>query len=416
MKMSRLVSAVAAFGFVAAACRGAAPIPITVGAIYPLSGSQGPGGVDEHRGVMLAAELVNADGGIDGRSLAVRSIDVAGADAAPAAVEELHAAGIDVVLGSYGSTISAPASVAAASRHMLFWETGAVGTLPMGADSGRLTFRVPPTGGTLGRNAIAFTADELAAGLGREPGSLRYAVSFVDDVYGRSVADGAEAELAARGLNLVGSVGYDLATFDADAVAARIARLRPDVLFVSAYLDDAVAMRRALVRHHVPLLASIGTSSSYCMPAFGATLGTEAVGLFASDKPSANAIDPAGLSPDAASLLSRATAAYRDAYGQDMSAAALAGFSASWALFHDVMPAAGALGPDAIARAALAEDLPRGSLPNGSGLRFGAPGAPGAGDNLAAASVIWEWVHPGHAEVVWPPEFATHPILPMDIA
>jgi branched-chain amino acid transport system substrate-binding protein len=414
--MRRLVSAVAAFAFVAAACRGAAPVPITVGAIYPLSGSQGPGGVDEHRGVMLAAELVNADGGIDGRPLAVRSIDVAGADAAPAAVEELYAEGIDVVLGSYGSTISAPASVAAAARHMLFWETGAVGTLPMGADSGRLTFRVPPTGGTLGRNAIAFTADELAAGLGREPGSLRYAVSFVDDVYGRSVADGATAELAARGLNLVGSVGYDLPNFDADAVAARIARLRPDVLFVSAYLEDAVAMRRALVRRRAPLLASIGTSSSYCMPAFGATLGTDAVGLFASDKPSANAIDPAGLSPDAASLLARATGAYRDTYGQDMSAAALAGFSASWALFHDVMPAAGTFGPDAIARAALAEDLPRGSLPNGSGLRFGAPGAPGAGDNLAAASVIWEWVHPGHAEVVWPPEFATHQILPMDIA
>jgi branched-chain amino acid transport system substrate-binding protein len=94
----------------------------------------------------------------------------------------------------------------------------------------------------------------------------------------------------------------------------------------------------------------------------------------------------------------------------------LAGFSASWALFHDVMPAAGTLGPDAIARAALGEDLPRGSLPNGSGLRFGLPGGPGAGDNLAAASVIWEWVHPGHAEVVWPPEFATHEIQPMDIA
>jgi branched-chain amino acid transport system substrate-binding protein len=416
MRTSRLASALAAFGFVAAACRGVAPVPITVGAIYPLSGSQGPGGVDEHRGVLLAADLVNADGGIDGRPLEVRSIDVAGADAAPAAVEALQAEGIDIVLGSYGSTISAPASVAAASRHMLFWETGAVGTLPMGADTGRHTCRVPPTGGTLGRNAIAFTADELAPGLGREPGSLRYAVSFVDDVYGRSVADGAKAELAARGLDLVGSVGYDLATFDADAVAARIAKLRPDVLFVSAYLDDAVAMRQALVRHHVPLLASIGTSSSYCMPAFGVTLGTDAVGLFASDKPTANAIDPAGLSPEAAALLSRANGAYRDAYGQDMSAAALAGFSASWALFHDVMPAAGALGPDAIARAALAEDLPRGSLPNGSGLRFGAPGAPGAGDNLAAASVIWEWVHPGHAEVVWPPEFATHEIQPMDIA
>jgi len=412
----RLAPALAALALVAAACTAqAAPAPFVVGAIYPLSGSQGPGGVDEHRGVLLAAELTNADGGVVGRPIEVRSIDVGSADAAPSAIEQLHGDGVDVVLGSYGSTISAPASLATAARHMLFWETGAVGTLPMGADSGALTFRVPPTGGTLGRNAIAFTADRLARGLGRDPGSLRYAVSFVDDVYGRSVADGAKAELAARGLDLVGSVGYDLQTFDSGAVAARIARLRPDVLFVSAYLDDAVAMRRALVRRRVPLLASIGTSSSYCMPAFGATLGADAVGLFASDKPSANAIDPTGLAPDAAALLARADTAYRERYDESMSPAGLAGFSAAWALFHDVLPASDALTPDGIADAALAQDLPRGSLPNGSGLRFGRAGEAGAGDNLEAASVIWEWVHPGHAEVVWPPEFATTRVLPMDI-
>jgi branched-chain amino acid transport system substrate-binding protein len=417
MTTRRICVALATLTIVAAACTvQARPAPFTVGAIYPLAGSQGPGGIDEHRGVLLAAELANAGGGVGGRPIEIRSVDVEGADAAPAAIEQLHSSGIDVVLGSYGSTISAPASLATASRQMLFWETGAVGTLPMGADSGRLTFRVPPTGGTLGRNAISFTADELAGALGRDPSTLRYAVSFVDDVYGRSVADGAKAELAGRGLHLVGSVGYDIQSFDADQVAARIARLRPDVLFVSAYLDDAVAMREALVRRHVPLLASIGTSSSYCMPAFGDTLGADAVGVFASDKPSANAIDPAGLSDEAASLLSRANDAYRARYGEDMSPPALAGFSAAWALFHDVLPASGSLTPAAIADAALAEDLPRGSLPNGSGLRFGAPGGSGAGDNLAAASVIWEWVHPGHAEVVWPPEFATHELQPLDIA
>jgi branched-chain amino acid transport system substrate-binding protein len=417
MRTGRLAAVIGALAIVSAACTAqAGPDAFTVGAIYPLAGSQGPGGIDEHRGVLLAAELANAGGGVDGRPIEIRSIDVEGADAAPAAIEQLHNSGVDVVLGSYGSTISAPASLATASRQMLFWETGAVGTLPMGADSGRLTFRVPPTGGTLGRNAISFTADELARALGRDPSSLRYAVSFVDDVYGRSVADGAKAELADRGLHLVGSVGYDIQSFDADAVAARIARLRPDVLFVSAYLDDAVAMREALVRRRVPLVASIGTSSSYCMPAFGDTLGTDAVGLFASDKPSANAIDPAGLSDEAAALLSKANDAYHARYNEDMSPPALAGFSAAWALFHDVLPASHSLTPDGIAAAARAEDLPRGSLPNGSGLRFGPPGGPGAGDNLAAAIVIWEWVHPGHAEVVWPPEFATTQLQPLDIA
>jgi branched-chain amino acid transport system substrate-binding protein len=284
--VKRLLAVACALGVVASACgmgSGSGTDPIRVGAIYPLSGPQGPGGVDEYRGVSLAADLVNADGGVNGHPVQIRSLDVAGADAAPAAIQQLDDAGIRVVLGSYGSTISAPASQAAASRQMLFWETGAVGTLPMGADEGRLTFRVPPTGGTLGRNAIAFTADELAPAMHRDASSLRYAVSFVNDSYGRSVADGALSELKTLGLRTVGTFGYDPHAFDAGRLVRRIAAARPDVLFVSAYLEDAIAVRRALVREHVPLVASIGTSSSYCMPAFGQRLGPQAVGLYASD-------------------------------------------------------------------------------------------------------------------------------------
>jgi branched-chain amino acid transport system substrate-binding protein len=385
---------------------------LVVGAVYPLSGPQGPGGVDEHRGVVLAADLANDAGGVDGRTIELRSLDVPTADAAPGAIDTLHAQGVDLVLGSYGSTISAPASAAAASRGMLFWETGAVGMLPPASDEGGLTFRVPPTGGVLGAAAIGFVADELAPQLHRDPARLRFAVSFVDDVYGRSVARGAVDAMRRRGLRDVGRFGYDARDVDIRAVVHRIAAARPDVLFVSAYLEDAIALRRELVRQHVPLLANIGTSSSYCMPAFGRTLGRDAVGVYASDKPSASSIDPSGLRAPAADLLHRANAAYRGRWGEDMSPPALAGFSAAWALFTDVLPGAASFEPGDVADAAGGIDLPPGSLPNGSGLRFGAAGTPTAGDNLAAASVIWEWVRPGEAAVIWPPPFATDAIDP----
>ncbi len=155
-----------------------------VGAVYPLGGSQGPGGIDEHRGVLLAADLANQDGGVNGASIQVRSIDAEGPDAAPGAVAALAGDGVRLVLGSYGSTISGPASTAAADRGMLFWETGAVGMLPPASDLGGLTFRVPPTGEVLGRAAIAYIADHVAPSLHRDPASLRYAVSYVDDAYG----------------------------------------------------------------------------------------------------------------------------------------------------------------------------------------------------------------------------------------
>ena len=263
----------------------AADDPIVIGAIYPLSGTQGPGGIDEHRGVMLAADLADDDGGVDGRQIEVRSLDVGTADAAPGAVAELDTEGIDLVLGSYGSTISAPASATAADRGMFFWETGAVGMLGPESDQGGLTFRVPPTGGVLGRAAIDYVADQIAPGVPHGD-DLRYAVTYVDDVYGRSVAAGAFAAIERRGLTDVGHFAYDFRTVDMRALVRKVAAAKPDVLFVSAYLDDAIALRRQLVRQHVPLVANIGTSSSYCMPAFGATLGKDAVGVYASDKPS----------------------------------------------------------------------------------------------------------------------------------
>jgi len=346
-----------------ASCTADPPEPVRVGAIYPLSGTQGMGGIDEYHGVRVAAELVNADGGIGGRPVVLDQVDVPEADAAPGAIKALADRGVDLVLGSYGSTISSPAAAAAAGRGSLFWETGAVGKLA-GPGGGDLVFRVAPTGGLLGRGAIRFVADQLAPKLGRPASSLRFAIAAVDDVYGHAVA----------------------------------------------YLEDGVALRREQVRQHLPLLASIGTSSSYCMPEFGALLGRDAVGLFASDKPDTHGINPSGLAPDARALLDRADAAYQKANGHSMSAAALAGFSGAWALFRHVLPEAGSLDPADVAAAARRARVPAGGLPNGSGLEFAPPGSADAGANLRAASVIWEWTEVNRREVTWPPQFATAPI------
>lgn len=391
------------------------PDPLVVGAVYPLSGSQGPGGIEEHRGVLLAAQLANEAGGVAGRLVEIRSIDVSGSDAAPAAIERLADEGIRFVLGSYGSTISRPAAEESARRGLLFWETGAVGEMSE-AGAGRLAFRVAPTGSVLGRSAVAFIADQLSPLLDRSAGGLRFAVANVSDVYGAAVARGAVEEIAERALPFAGQFEYDVTTVDYPHLVRRIAAAKPDVLFVSAYLEDAVALREETVRQRVPLLASIGTSSSYCHPEFGERLGVDALGLFASDKPDAGSLNPEGLTPNARSLLARAEARYRKAYGEPMDAPALAGFSAAWALFRAVMPAADALSPEAVSAAALAADLPPGELPNGSGLSFAGPGTEDAGANLRAASVIWEWVRPGVRAIVWPPHYATHEVQPIAIA
>jgi len=407
-----LVFALAAL---ASACS-SSPAPIRVGAVYPMTGSQGPGGVDEYRGVRLAMGMVNADGGVDGRPVELEALDVPGADAAPGAVAALGDQGIRFVLGSYGSTVSQPAAAAAAHRDILFWETGAVGSMPAPGSGGRLFFRVAPGGSVLGKAAVSFVADQLAPLWHRPASSLRFAVANVDDVYGSVVAAGAVEEIHALGLPFAGQISYDLSRLDPAGVVRRITKAKADVLFVAAYMEDGVALRREMVRQRLPLLVNIGTSSSYCMPEFGAALQGQAVGLFASDKPDADAIDTSGLTQEARDLLERARSAYRSRYHAEMSAPALAGFSAAWALFHTVMPAASELTPEAVAAQALRARIPVGGLPNGSGLEFSPPGATDPGANLLAATVIWEWLGVEQRAVVWPQQFATAAIRPISIA
>jgi len=383
---------------------------ILIGAIYPTGGSQGSGGLEEYRGVTLAAEYANQQGGIRGRSIRLRLERADSSDAVPLAFERLVEAGVHIIVGSYGSTISMPAAALASQRGLIFWETGAVGELGLKTLVGERVFRFAPTGAALGRAAVLFVRDQLAP-RGARTQPLRYSVAYVNDVYGRAVGVGAIAAILESGLPLAARFPYDLGHVDFDELARRIATARTDVLVVAAYLDDGVKLRRALIRGKVPLVANIGTSSSYCHLVFGRLLGADAVGVFASDKPSGDALQPDRLSPEGAAALKWATAEYRRRFKEPMNEPALAGFAGGWALFHYVLPQASDLSPAAVARAAQEVRLPEGTLPNGSGLAFAPPGGPDSGANLRAATMVWEWVAVNTRVIVWPKTFATHPIV-----
>jgi branched-chain amino acid transport system substrate-binding protein len=391
-----------------AACGSSGKPALRIGAIYPVHGAYGSDGIDEWRGAQLAVALANQRGGVAGRRLVIDLQDAESPDDVPADLDRLHAQGVDVILGTHQSVLSTTAGVGAAERGQLIWETGAVGETTADMGAGRNFFRMAPMGANLGQAAVDFVSSVLAPRLPAH-GSLRYAVTYVDDVYGRAVGRGALAEAGFRG-QLVGSFPYRVGTSDFSGLVRRIAATKPDVLVVAAYLQDGVALRQATVAARVPLLASIGTSSSYCMPAFGEQLGPQAVGLFASDKPDGDVIRADALAPAARGELAWAKTQFRARWHTDMSAPALAGFANAWALVGHVLPAlptGTVVTPAAVAAAALATKLPAGSLANGSGLDLAPPGAPDAGANRAAASVIWEWVAPGKRAVVWPPAFAT---------
>src|SRR3954451_11946693 len=295
---------------------------LTIGTLYPATGPQSSAGIDERRGVEMAAEWANDHLPKDAKRIKLASVAADRTEAVPDAMDTLARKGVDIVVGSHGSNLSAVAAQVATEKHMLFWETGAVGQTDDAVTGGTNFIRMAPMGANLGSAAIDFMRDEIAPKL-QSTAPLRYAVAYVDDVYGRAVGAGAEGAIGSSHDQLVGTFAYPQTTTDFGALAQRIGAVHPDVLFVSAYLDDGVALRRAMVAAKIPLRASIGTSSSYCHPAFGAQLGKDATGLFASDKPYAADVRPEALLAEGRAALEWVKPLYEKRYHTEMSAPAL---------------------------------------------------------------------------------------------
>lgn len=375
-----------------------------LGAIYPVSGPQAPGGRQELAGVRAALSVAESSGALKVH-VRLQVIDATTPQAAAAAVDQLvrdyH---VPAILGTYGSTLSAAASARAEELKTIYWETGAVAD-PITAQR-RYVFRTVATGSSLGRMAVTFTHNVLVPQM--HVLSPRAVVVRVNDIYGRSVGGGEEALAKELGIKVVDVIEYDARVFDADVIAARLAADHADFLWDVSYIDDGVAIWQAVLRNHVSLAAAIGTSSAFCMPEFSQRLGAGSVGVYAADKPDGG-ISSAALSPAGQALLAKAQSAFsRDNNGDPMDIPAVAGFIGGWTLFQNVIPTlTGSINAESIRSAALKVDVPTGDSINGGGVRFGAEGSLDQGQNTRSAAVIGQWQAVGVMKVLYPPAYAT---------
>ncbi len=281
------------------------------------------------------------------------------------------------------------------------------------------------------------------------PSQLRVAIVAANDDYAQSVAEAAAVAAREAGTPVVDHATYDLIVPDWPAVMTRLRSARPDVIILASHIPDGVAFRRAMLAANLRVGALIGTTMAECDPDFAGDLGPDAVGVFASDRPTGG-FQPSALDPAARALYDRFAAAWAarargaggsaepgspgpgaspDEYtitgpveaGSSLagpSEEGLSGFAAAWALFHHVLPLAAGSGPldaGAVAAAARSVDLPTGSLPNGAGLRFSRDPAT-LGQNERAAAVIWQWQAVRSYTFVWPPTYRTGEIgmVPLD--
>jgi branched-chain amino acid transport system substrate-binding protein len=388
----------------ATAPAGTAQASIKVGALFPLNGSQSPLAKQEYAGVQIARDFVNAEGGIDGVPITLISRDLTVESDAVARVNELKAQGVATILGAYSSSLSMPVSAAAQSDGLLYWEAGAVADQLTGRGY-PLVFRVGATGTNLGAMSAQFAAEVLAPRLNKSPSDLRMVIVHNVDGYPSNVADAVTRQAEREGIQVVAMVVYDAHVPDWNSVLAQVRAAQPNILVLSSYIADGVDFRRAMLQSGLHVDAFIGSTMAQCVPDFGAMLGADAIGVFASDRPP-HGFNPTALNPTGRAMYDRFAAAYRKEYGTDPTEESLAGFSAAWTLFHYVMPRAHDLSPSAMTAAARELDLPAGTLANGAGVKFATTNEL-MGQNTRAASVIWQWQGVRHSVTVYPPVFAT---------
>jgi branched-chain amino acid transport system substrate-binding protein len=377
---------------------------LVVGLMLPLTGPSAGLAREELNGIQIAMDEVNRAGGAVGRQIRLVTRDVNSREATAGVVDQLRRAGATLVMGSYDSSLSIPAAHAASAAGMVYWETGSVADQLTGEGLPHV-FRVGPAGSNLGSGSAVFAATELAPRLGKSPGQLRVSVVQVDDAYGHSVAAAALSKAQQLGFAVAGPASYVAWHPDWNDVFSFVNASRPDILVLASHVPDGIAFRREMLARGVRVKALIGSTMAECGPDFGRALGADAVGIFASDRPTSG-FNPGALDGSGRSAYQTLLTAYQGRFHRDPGEEAISGFSSAWALAHYTLPRARAFDTAGISEAAMAQDIPPGSLPNGSGLRF-SPRPGDLGQNQRSSSVIWQWQGVRNSVTVWPALFAT---------
>jgi len=256
---------------------------INLGVIFPLSGPQAHFGVESSDGIILAAERINAAGGILGRQI---NLIIADDENIPASTVSnflrlTTQEGIGIVMGS--STSGATLAIAPMAQEqgvvVISPSATAFGVTQVGDFIFRTCF-IDSFQGIVGAN---FAFDDL--------GARRAAVLYDQGAdYNRGLAHAFIAQFNARGGEIVSHQVYMTGAVDFSAQVTSIAAANPDVVFLPNFLND-VALQAMQIRAQgitAPLLGGDGWDGVVGIA------GPEIAGSMWSGSFSAETTDPMG--------------------------------------------------------------------------------------------------------------------------
>jgi branched-chain amino acid transport system substrate-binding protein len=229
----------------------AAPAPVKLGILQPVTGALAQDGELGRLGATTAIEEINAAGGI--KSLGGAMIEMVFGDArsnpeaATQEVERLQGDGVVAIVGGFASPICLAASQAAARYNLAYVVDVGVSDQIVSRGLANV-FRFAPGFGTVSKVAL-----ENLSTLNDAAGKPAKTVVLVheDGLFGSGLAKLMQTELPKRGFEILETVAHPTPARDMTNVALRIRSLNPDLVIPSSYYGEFVLLARTMLQQRI---------------------------------------------------------------------------------------------------------------------------------------------------------------------
>lgn len=337
---------------------------LKIGALNPYSGPLALYGTEVTRGFELAADKINASGGLLGKQIELVRGDVTTPQQGIATVEQLVSKDkVDAFVGTYISAISLTASDAAARYNKLYWETNAVAQAL--TERGLPNFvRSGPDGSAFANTSSAAVKELIAPALKKDVRDVKVWIESEDSIYGSSIAQAQKRILEAFGAKIVGTGAHSARSIDLNDTVLRMKQAAPDVIIQTGYVPDVNLLLRTIREQGLKPAAIllVGTGDT---PETLQAIGAEYLdGVMVVGYPRHDIAESFG--PGNRAYL----AAYRAKYKADPIAPQGMNAYAGFMMFAEAVNTAKSIDPAKVQAAAAKMDKAERSYPTGYGVKF----------------------------------------------
>ena len=261
-----------------AAATGVAAVPrslraqgktIKIGVVGPITGAMAEVGGDCRLGALLAAETINAAGGI--KSMAGARLELLLADSetkvevARSEADRLIGAGAQLLTGAFHSAhVAAISSLAQQRRVPYLIDITAADSITAniaksvreGQQKVQYVYRNFPSAVTFGKNAVKYMT-EIFREAGASP--RRMVVMYSNDLFGKTASAGFEAahKAANPGFEIVETLPFPETASDLSTEVARAKAARPDVIAPFTRPATAILLLEEIAKQRVDLMGVI---------------------------------------------------------------------------------------------------------------------------------------------------------------